>query len=675
MAQEEDVCKKQTLYELACILVMNGGSEYSSVSIDDLEVLSNSASELQEIFNRSASCDIEEWRLEDAAQRKRRAEERKVRRGQNIEHATQYLREIEAGSAVGILEHYARIWLGLFSDVSSEISPKERLTQEGGNELADSIIEGFKRVVHSESYFQNPRDIAESAAKNTQYYRAYLMLVAMDILAEEGAGAVLALPESTLLIALTYEIASLQDKSNKWSGWILDANPALVKNALEDYWRIQIHARAENIVGFYVYKGDEPRLKVVAEIMPVLLRSFPQAPVPLLKIMLLNVVKFGSIETIKPLVEQALKKRYREVGQRIMWLATGFILDQRAYQSQLKKQLNKSDDEKWFARNILVPYAWQQGEEGSLISSIQYRKFVIEILGSHFQNVSFRSDARTRWVSDQDEPTVADEIRRILHAFAQDPSLEAAKALDELDKNPQLAHWRTDILYTTASQIRTAREARFTYPDVADVVSTLSNAEPANVSDLKALVIDALNEVAGEIRHGNTDGYKSFWNIGGHGKATDAHVDENTARDRLLELLRPKLKHLDIVAEPEALYADEKRADIAIYCRGMKLPIEIKRDDHKQVWTAAENQLKKQYARDPASEGNGVFLVIWFDGKFNKKPPTSIKRPENAAGMKEALDFLVPEASSGLIDVVVIDASVPKEKQATKKPKPKKVSA
>ena len=32
MAQEEDIGKKQTLYELACILVMNGGPEYSSVS-------------------------------------------------------------------------------------------------------------------------------------------------------------------------------------------------------------------------------------------------------------------------------------------------------------------------------------------------------------------------------------------------------------------------------------------------------------------------------------------------------------------------------------------------------------------------------------------------------------------------------------------------------------------
>ena len=51
----------------------------------------------------------------------------------------------------------------------------------------------------------------------------------------------------------------------------------------------------------------------------------------------------------------------------------------------------------------------------------------------------------------------------------------------------------------------------------------------------------------------------------------------------MLDLLRLKLKHLDIVAEPESMYADDKRADIAIYYKNMKLPIEIKRDDQSLI--------------------------------------------------------------------------------------------
>ena len=62
----------------------------------------------------------------------------------------------------------------------------------------------------------------------------------------------------------------------------------------------------------------------------------------------------------------------------------------------------------------------------------------------------------------------------------------------------------------------------------------------------------------------------------------------------------------------------------------MKLPIEIKRDDHSEIWTAAEEQLIKQYSRDPASEGNGIYLAFWLDGKGIKNPPKGIKKPTSS---------------------------------------------
>jgi len=351
-----------------------------------------------------------------------------------------------------------------------------------------------------------------------------------------------------------------------------------------------------------------------------------------------------------------------------MWIATGFVFDQDGYYDKLKMQLRSNDQEKWAARPILKANLFKHGEDGKLISSVIYRKLTVELLGSVFKNVDVERSGKARWISDQDEPTAAYEIRNLIHTFSQDPSDEAAEALADLEENPLLSHWHSDVLYTIANQVRTARAAQFTYPDVSQVVSTLSNAEPANVADLKALVMDALKEVADEIRHGNTDGYKSFWNIETHyGKALGEHVDENTARNRLLELLRPKLRHLDIVAEPEASYAEDKRSDIAIYCRGMKLPIEIKRDDHPDIWVAAENQLKKQYSRDPASEGNGIYLAFWFDGLKMKKPPKGLNKPTNAEELKKSLGLTIPETSAGLIDVIVIDASVPEGKKADAK--------
>ena len=346
-----------------------------------------------------------------------------------------------------------------------------------------------------------------------------------------------------------------------------------------------------------------------------------------------------------------------------MWLAAGFVFEP-SYFKRLGAALKRHDTGKWLVRPILLTNLWKKNDEGKFVVPLRRRMMVVVLLGSHFRNVGFELEGGARRVGERDEPTAAHDIRRLIHAFGQDPSEEAANILDELEKAHELSEWITDVRYAAANHIRVSREARFTYPSVYEVLSNLSNAEPANAADFRAIVVDALLDIVAEIWHGNADGYKLFWNVREHSKANEIHVDENTCRDRLLNLLRPKIRHLDMVAEPEVRYADDKRADIAVYCRNMKLPIEIKRDDHAEVWSALENQLQKRYTRDPASEGNGIYLVFWFDGKGMKSPPKGIKRPTNADEFSNALKRVAPEASSGLIDVVVVDASVPVEKRA-----------
>lgn len=497
------------------------------------------------------------------------------------------------------------------------------------------------------------------------------MLAGMDIVSGDGMEAILNLPEDVLRNAIAYDISSALDKKPIWPPWLDNSKPDLVESALEEFWRAQFSTNPERATGFHTFNEDEPRLPMIVKLLPGLLRDFPRAKTPLLESMLLNAVLYSSSEIILPLIPLALQRRFpSESGQRAMWIATGFALSPNEYYKDLESWLVSHESDKWSAFSIIMSQVWDRDDEGKLKSSIQYRKFVVEILGRALENVRYETGG-SGWVGPRDAPGRADDMRRLIHSFAEDPSSEAALALAELYVNTTLAHWRTEVHYAIAYQVRTARTANFTYPDVAEVIATLADAEPANVADLKALVVDALNEIGEEIRHGNTDGYKTFWNIGAHGKAMEEHVDENTARDRLLEYLRPKFRHLDVVAEPEVRYAEDKRADIAVYSRGMKLPIEIKRDDHKEIWAAAENQLKKQYSRDPASEGNGVYLVFWLDGKEMKTPPKGVKKPTNAAELKQALQLTIPESSAGLIEVVVIDASVPKDKMAPKVSKTK----
>ncbi|WP_297306381.1 hypothetical protein, partial [Neptuniibacter sp.] len=634
--------------------------------LDQLSNLADRYDELRDIYVKHITCELEGWRQEEAKRRQKRLEEVAQRRIQSIENITPRKFDIESGKAAGILEYYSRIWRGMFTDISNDIPPEERLREEVGPDWYQSITTGIKNSVNYLENFHSLYEIADQSAKNSHYYRAYLMCTAMELIEQQGKDAVLGLSDEVLKLAVAYSMSPSSINEPEWLKWVWESKTELASKTVVKYWLRELKVGAERLTGFYEFNGDELLCKGLPEILPIVLKFYPNLSTDLLKTTLMNMFKFVDINVQTTIVERALKKIRTCDGRVTLWLAAGYRTSPNIYFQKLKGRLLERDSDKWLARDILIPYFWGQNEEGSFQLQVEHRKEIIELLAEHFKNVRYERNRTAHWIGSHDEPSAADEVRRMINSFSQEASDSAALALDSLSRNPKLTEWSVDIRFASIGQVRTAREAKFTYPDVSKVVGTLSNREPANPSDLKALILDALKEIAEDIRHGNTDGYKAFWNLD-NGKATDDHVNENTARDRILEYLRSKTQHLEIVAEPEAQYADEKRADIAVYSKGMKLPIEIKRDDHKEVWSAAENQLERLYTRDPASEGNGIYLVFWFDGKFGKQPPSRLTKPENAKQMKEALETLVPESSSGLIDVVVVDVSVPEEKKAKKK--------
>ena len=120
------------------------------------------------------------------------------------------------------------------------------------------------------------------------------------------------------------------------------------------------------------------------------------------------------------------------------------------------------------------------------------------------------------------------------------------------------------------------------------------------------------------------------------------------------------LHPLGIGAAPEGRYADEKRSDIQVSYGSFNVPVEIKKSNHRDLWSAIRNQLIAKYTRDPGAGGYGIYLVLWFGNE--SKPcqmPESGTRPRNAADLEERLrDNLTPEEAR-LISVRVIDVSRP----------------
>lgn len=661
----KDEHKLNIVFEIFCIIYFNQGLSNFSFTLEDIEKKSLQHKFFKEILVNRNYCDLKhhEWRLKDAQRKTKLLEKNQRRLKENKKEILLLSGEIKKGNEVELLQHYAKVWLGQYSDVDHKASPIERLSNEVGCENINTLYEGFSNVVYKD-VFNSIKDIAESHIDGRVYYRASLLIAAISIISDlKGKNELLLIPDSVIELVFAYHLTRPTEYSVNWFSWLKDNKFNLYKLTIEKFWRIQLNNKSSSLSGLYDFHGDEDIFLAAIEIIPKILIDYNCIHPELLMTMLRNIV--GNVEPniLIYLVNNSLKKRHlRKNFTKAMWLSVGFMCDSDSYIEKIHNELLQNPNAKWYIKKLLLSDVFLRRDNDLYTRNAAYRRDVIVLLAPHFSNVIEELDGELRHIGERDEIEAARQIRSLIRTFSDDTTNEATLCLEHLKSNKKLEKWQSEINYVTADHIRKSREARFSYPSTYSVVSTLSNAEPANASDLKALIIDILSELKDEIRNSNTDIYKWFWNKGLDGKASSQHINENASRDVLLELLRGKLKHLDIVAEPESMYVNEKRADIAIYYKHMKLPIEIKRDDHNKIWSAAEEQLEKQYTRDPASEGNGIYLLFWFDGREMAKPPKGIEKPSNAKDLKKAIDMVIPERSLGLIESIVIDVSVPEEK-------------
>ena len=241
----------------------------------------------------------------------------------------------------------------------------------------------------------------------------------------------------------------------------------------------------------------------------------------------------------------------------------------------------------------------------------------------------------------------------LLSALAGNPDEEAAQALLALQQRKDMAHWKEQLERALYNQRLTQRKAFFKPASVNEVAQTLANRKPANAADLWALTVDFVTQLRDEIRNGSTNDYRQYW------AAADPKLEED-CRDTLLSDLKKHLAPLGVAAEPEGRYADEKRADIKVISPPWHIPIEIKREMHRDVWTAINSQLLAKYSRETSSEGYGIYLVFWFTGKFSTAPTDGGTKPKTPQELEQRLKATVSEALRNKIAILVIDCSKPR---------------
>ena len=163
---------------------------------------------------------------------------------------------------------------------------------------------------------------------------------------------------------------------------------------------------------------------------------------------------------------------------------------------------------------------------------------------------------------------------------------------------------------------------------------------------------DRLSEIAGRIRTDNTDDWRQYWNVDQY-ERPGKPKPENSCRDALLSDLRQRLPP-EVDAQPEGRYANDGQADIRVACRDFHVPIETKRNSHRELWSAIRSQLIQRYA----SGGNGIYLVFWFGPESTQRSPSG-DRPAGPDDLRERLEATLSTEERRRISVRVIDVSAP----------------
>jgi hypothetical protein len=154
---------------------------------------------------------------------------------------------------------------------------------------------------------------------------------------------------------------------------------------------------------------------------------------------------------------------------------------------------------------------------------------------------------------------------------------------------------------------------------------------------------------------------EKYWSLDESNKKPLRPKPENDCRDMLLSDLIERLGRLGIDAIKEGYYADDKRADIRVSFGGAQrfnVPIEIKKDQHADLWRAVHEQLIERYTRDPGADGFGIYLVFWFGGKDMPLPQEG-KKPRSAAELEERLQQTLSVEENRRVRVCVIDCALP----------------
>lgn len=570
-----------------------------------------------------------------------------------VAHVRKHAPELKEGTcSPGLLHHIAECYHDVFDDEAAP-TPRARLTKllDGSTDLVEASLSGFRRVARRRDH----PTMREIIRLNEQGQRSLFDLPVLAGFDQMSPDWLDSCPSAEITRAAAFAYLTPVNLSGhpEWFLRTLERRPRAVAAALIKVTRSRIRRRLD--CSYLWHLSREPSYRAVARLAAVpLLRAFPtRCTEP--QVSALHEVLLAAVKWQPSGVEEAIRARAArpgmDVSQQALWLAAGLFLSPDEYLNQLTTFVEGGEEAR--SRQIVgfmapggveIPQrSWRTSALGRLI----------KLLGSRYSPWRAPSPGVGSFV-DEDRVKVEGLITRWVADLASRTDPDACNTLQSLVDDPALEGWRWSLTQERSQQIVARRNATFAVPELKAIQVTLANERPANPADLAALVADRLELLAVRIPRSNTDDWRQYWNEGSS-SSLPSPKHEDTCRDALLSDLRQLLPD-SVDAQPEGHYARDKRADIRASFNGSAIPVEIKKNSHRNLWSAVATQLVRQYTIDPDSSGYGIYLVLWFGLGKMPVPPTG-RRPRTPEALRQRLEERLEGPYRHKVRVIVIDVS------------------
>ncbi len=556
-----------------------------------------------------------------------------------------------------LLHALAVAYFGNFIESKGD-SPLERLRNflDHDEELVQCVIKGLRRSLERDD-IPTVADIIKLDSQRKVHLVGRPFLAGLEELNRISPDCVNRLTDIQIKQAVAFYLVDGASEQPGWFKSLLHSHPQLVAEVLTAYVTAAFRSKKEQIAGVYALAYFDEYKSVARLAALEMLKAFPvrstNQQLSALNLILRAAVCNADIQVLSTLIEKKIKPGSMNVAQRVSWLAAGVIAAPEKYLQSLADFTKAQESRVRHLAYFLTARHDQWLPFDQL--PVAALDLLIRRIGGFF--APYELDGGGTW---SPEMNASELVFRLISQLGSRAESEATYLLEALSADGDLHRWHAALQRAQFEQRAVRREASFRHPDIHQVNATLNQLEPANAGDLAALTMHVLHELADRIRNGNTNDYRQFWDEGQNRELVSPRHEE-ACREALLSDLQYRFEKLGIDAQPEGYYADNKRADIRVSfngTNGFEVPIEIKKNSHRDLWRAIHDQLIAKYTREPRAHGFGIYLVFWFG--YDKTPPAPNRpRPRTAEELEKRLHATLSVDETRKISVCVIDVAKP----------------